>query len=447
MSAPPTGPTRRVLLAGGFATIGPAAAWAQASPGRQPTPGLVANSDQDQTALLRRRLAGAGEGGTVHLPAGRYRVGDLALPSGSRLVGAGAGRTVLVQAGQQALLSARGGGPISLHDLSLEGHPAADRRAPLVSFIDVNTVEMSGVALGNAAGTALRLERCGGRIERCSITDADVAILSLDATGLQIAGNVVDRCRNNGIQVWRSQKGYDGTQVVANRVTNVRAEAGGSGQNGNGINVYRAGAVIVAQNTLRACAFTAVRNNSGDDVQILGNSCTDLGEVAIYAEFAFDGCVIANNLVDRAALGISVSNFNEKGRLAAVTGNVVRNLFRRPNPDTGAYERGIGIAVEADTTVVGNVVESAEFAGIAIGYGPYQRDVVCANNIVRRCPYGVTVSIVPGGGTAQITNNILSECSRGKIVGFNHDTAASGDLMDRMDPRFPHITVHGNTGS
>ena len=227
----------------------------------------------------------------------------------------------------------------------------------------------------------------------------------------------------------------------------MRAEAGGSGQNGNGINIYRAGAVIVAQNTLRACAFTAVRNNSGDDVQILGNSCRDLGEVAIYAEFAFDGCVIANNLVDRAALGISVSNFNEKGRLAAVTGNVVRNLFRRPNPDTGTYERGIGIAVEADTTVVGNVVESAEFAGIAIGYGPYQRDVVCANNIVRRCPYGVTVSIVPGSGTAQITNNILSECSRGKIVGFNHDTAASGDLMDRMDPRFSHIAVHGNTGS
>jgi putative cofactor-binding repeat protein len=52
-----------------------------------------------------------------------------------------------------------------------------------------------------------------------------------------------------------------------------------------------------------------------------------LGEVALYAEFDFPGTVIANNIVDTAAMGISVTNFNEGGRLAVLQGNLI--LFRR----------------------------------------------------------------------------------------------------------------------
>jgi uncharacterized secreted repeat protein (TIGR03808 family) len=150
--------------------------------------------------------------------------------------------------------------------------------------------------------------------------------------------------------------------------------------------------------------------------------------------------------VDRANVGISITNFNENGRLAVASGNIVRNLFRRLNPEKGAYDGGTGIAVEADTAVTGNVVEGAEFAGISIGYGVYQRDVVCSTNVVRRAAYGITVSVVPNSGAAQITNNILSECSRGKIVGFSFENAASGDLADGIDRRFSHLTIQGNTG-
>jgi len=382
----------------------------------------------------------------VHLPPGRYRVGGLTLPSGVRLNGAGAGATVLVQAGAEPLLVARGGEQIALDGLTLEGNPAAGRTTSLVSFADVAVLVVSEIAVTQASGTAVRLERCGGRIERCSVSQADIGIFSLDAAGLQIVGNVVDGCRNNGIQIWRSQKGYDGTQVLANRVSNVRAEAGGSGQNGNGINIFRAGGVIVGENVIRDCAFTAVRNNAGDNVQILGNSCINLGEVAIYAEFTFEGCIIANNLVDRANVGVSITNFNDNGRLAVASGNIVRNLFRRFNPEKAAFDGGSGIAVEADASVTGNLVEGAEVAGIAIGYGPYQRDVVCSGNVARRCAYGVSVSVVPNSGTAQIANNILSECRRGRIVGFDHDKPVTGDLADGADQRFPHLTVHGNTG-
>jgi uncharacterized secreted repeat protein (TIGR03808 family) len=444
--------TRRALVGAGLAVpAGTSSAFAQqrgASPARGDTvTGLRRDSEEDQTAALQRAVTTAAKSGMpVNLPPGRYRIGGLALPSGTRLTGAGPSATTLVQAGNQPLLAARGGDAIALQDVGLEGSAAGDRSAPLVSLSDVGELRMLDVRLARARGTAIRLERCGGRIERCVIREADIGLFSLDARGLQVIGNVVEQCGNNGIQIWRSQKGYDGSQVLGNRVSQVQALGGGSGQNGNGINVFRAGGVMVAQNVIRDCAFTAVRNNSGDNVQIVGNACSNLGEVAIYAEFSFEGCVIANNLVDRASIGVSITNFNENGRLAVAAGNILRNLFRRPNVLNGAIEGGVGLAVEADAAVTGNVIEAAEFAGIAIGYGPYLRDVLCASNVVRRCAYGVTVSVVPKAGPAQIVNNILSDCRGGKIVGFEHETAVSGDLADGADRRFAHLTIHGNTG-
>jgi uncharacterized secreted repeat protein (TIGR03808 family) len=445
--------TRRAVLGAGFAaSLGSSAALGQPAPGARAAsdaaPGLRSGLEQDQTAILQRAVAAAaGERRRVYLPRGRFRIAGLILPSGTQLIGTGQGATTLVQASNQPVLVGRGGERIAVRGLAIEGSPAASKETSLVVFADVSGLSVSDTTLARARGTALRLERCGGRVERNTVTGADIAIFTLDAAGLGIADNVIDGCANNGIQVWRSQKGYDGTQVTGNRIGHVRAEAGGSGQNGNGINVFRAGSVIVAQNVIRECAFTAVRNNSGDNIQILGNSCTNLGEVAIYAEFSFEGCIVANNVVDRAALGISLTNFNENGRLAVATGNVLRNLFRHPDAETGVMGRGIGIAVEADATVTGNVVEAAEHAGITIGYGTYLRDVICSGNVVRRCPYGVAVSVMRGGGAAQISNNILSDCSRGRIVGFEYEKPVSGDLSVGAERRFPQLAIQGNTGT
>ena len=125
--------------------------------------------------------------------------------------------------------------------------------------------------------------------------------------------------------------GDDGTLVVDNRIEDITNKAGGSGQYGNAINVFRADNVIVRGNRIRNAAFSAVRGNAASNLQIVGNTCTGLGEVALYAEFGFQGAVIANNIVDGAALGVSVTNFNQGGRLAVVQGNLIRNLVsRRP---------------------------------------------------------------------------------------------------------------------
>ena len=74
------------------------------------------------------------------------------------------------------------------------------------------------------------------------------------------------------------------------------------------------------------------------------------GEVALYAEFGFEGAIIADNSVDGAAIGVSVTNFNEGGRLAVVQGNIIRNLKpQRPAGTDPGDSAGVGISVEADT--------------------------------------------------------------------------------------------------
>src|SRR5690606_20224198 len=126
---------------------------------------------------------------------------------------------------------------------------------------------------------------------------------------------------------------------------------GGNGQNGNGINIFRADEVIVADNHIADCAFTAIRLNSTNNTKISGNICLRSGEVAIFSEFSFSGSVIANNIIDGAASGISITNLDSGGRLAVCSGNIVRNItpVSLVNPDTVP----IGIFAEADTAITG----------------------------------------------------------------------------------------------
>jgi putative cofactor-binding repeat protein len=128
--------------------------------------------------------------------------------------------------------------------------------------------------------------------------------------------------------------------------------------------------------------------------------------------FSFEGAIIANNLVDKAATGVSVTNFNEGGRLAVVQGNLIHNLFLRKYGES----YGVGIAVEADSVVTGNVIEgSAAAYGILIGWGRYLRDVSVTDNLIRNAMIGIGVSIDPAAGTALITNNLITGAKDGAI--------------------------------
>lgn len=409
--------------------------------------GVRPGSPDDQTRVLQRAIDQAARSrAPLALPPGNYRVGDLTLPSGAQLVGVrGATRLVLSQG--RALVTSRNADGITLSGLVLDGgsRPLPERQGLLVlaNGRGIRVVDCEVLA---SSRNGIMLDAIEGEVSGTTVTGAvETAIYSLDARGLLVARNTIRDAGDNGIQVWRREKGDDGTRVFENLIENVANRSGGSGQYGNGINAFRAANVNIGSNRIRNCAFSAIRGNAASNIQIIGNSCTALGEVALYAEFGFEGAVIANNTVDTAGIGVSVTNFNEGGRLGVVQGNLIRNLTARSPAGRDVNDvTGIGIGVEADTAVSGNVVENAPMAGIAIGFGRYQRDVTVTGNVVRSAGMGVAVSVAAGAGTALIANNLIADTRRGAIVGLNRYEAVTGDLHKDGAARYPQLTISSN---
>jgi len=410
------------------------------------TLGVRAGSPDDQTDVLQRAIDQAAAARVpLALAPGVYRTADLALPAGAQITGI-RGATRLVSSRGRPLFVAPQADQVTLAGLVLDG---ASLRLPqglgLVSLMNGRGVKIVDCVIVAAGGHGIHLEGMAGEITGTTVSGAaDVAIISHDAKGLTIARTLVRDAGNNGIQILREVAGEDGTMVLDNRIENIRNDSGGSGQFGNAVNAHRAGHVIVRGNRIRDCAFSAVRGNSASYIEITGNSCSELGEVALYSEFSFEGAIIANNTVDGAEVGVSVANFNEGGRIAVVQGNIFRNLSPRQGKDEPDSAHGIGIYVEADTAVTGNVVENAPTAGIMLGWGHHLRDVAATGNVVRKTDIGIAVSVAPGAGTALIANNVIADFLRGAVVGLDHRRIVTGDLMQAGAERYAHLTISGN---
>ena len=380
----------------------------------------------------------------LFLPPGTYNISNLTLPDNTRITGV-PGASRLVYSGDGHLMNADKARRIELSGLVLDGGNRwlADYAGGLLQFTGVDEVLIDNCEVTGSRKHGLQLERCGGRIERSRISGAaEAGIYSVQSVGLTVTGNRIEDCGNGGILIHRWSKAEDGSSVVNNRISRIRANGGGTGQNGNGINVFRADGVTVSGNQIADCAFTAIRANSASNVQISNNQCLRSGETAIYCEFEFVGATISNNLVDGAANGISVTNFDKGGRLASVTGNVIRNMsLTAPYAQDGGF--GIGISAEADTLVADNVIENAPLWGLRLGWGQYLRDVVATGNIVRHAGIGCVVSVANGAGSAVIAGNLFQEMQQAAIMGFRWDKPASGDLIGGS-MQFPQLTIENN---
>jgi uncharacterized secreted repeat protein (TIGR03808 family) len=447
---------RRHLLGLAAVTAGASALPALAAPTAAPLGtigldaahfGLHPGSADDQSRVLQAAIdAAARVRAPLALAPGMYRAGNLKLPAGAQLLGV-RGATQIVLSEGPSLMAAAGADHITLSGLLLDGgkRPLADTHGllNLESCRAVRIVDCEIVACG---GHGIRCVAVDGEVSGNTLTDiADVAILSYNAAGLLVARNTIVGAGNNGIQIIRWETGDDGTMVVDNRIESIANRSGGSGQYGNAINAFRAANVIVRGNRIRHCAFSAVRGNTAANIQIAGNSISDCGEVALYAEFGFEGAIIADNSVDGAAIGVSVTNFNEGGRLAVVQGNIIRNLKpQRPAGTDPGDSAGVGISVEADTVVSGNVIENAPLAGIMLGWGRYLRDVAATGNIVRRADIGIAVSVTPGAASTLVANNVITDSRRGAIVGMAGAKAITADLAQGGAERYAHLTISGN---
>src|SRR5262245_23186614 len=197
--------------------------------------GVRFNGADDQTEPLQRaidRLAGARL--PLILGPGIYRVRSLVLPTGARLVGV-AGATRVVATDNTPPLVARGAVHILLTGITFDGSgrnlPA---NAGLIQLAAGRNVAIRDCEIIGSGRNGIMLEGIEGEIATTTITGAlGAAIHALDSRGLVIARNTIRKSANNGIQVWRSQAGDDGTQVLDNRIEETSALGGGSGQNGN----------------------------------------------------------------------------------------------------------------------------------------------------------------------------------------------------------------------
>jgi len=409
--------------------------------------GLRAGIAEDQGAVLTEALLDAARAGRpLFLPPGRYLVSNVELPPRAQLVGV-PGESRLVFAGGPSMLRAAHGERLRLEGITLDGGARPLEAASLLDADDIADVAIDDCDFLASAAAGLRLRASGGRVERSRFDlNGTVGIHLRQSKGMSVEGNVVANCGDTGILVARDEESEDGSIVRGNRVGHIRADSGGTGQNGNGINLDKANGVIIADNRVDDCAFSAIRCFSSDNIAVTGNIATNSGEMAFYVEFAFEGAIVADNLIDGANGGISFANFMQHGgRLGTCSGNVVRRIRGGPAYPDGNLQIGAGISAEADVAITGNTIEDAIW-GLQLGWGPYLRDVTATGNVIRRTKIGIAVSVAEGAGPALIANNLIAEAERGAILGMRWDEIATEDLVDGTIA-VPGLGIEGNRRS
>jgi len=408
--------------------------------------GLRPGAAEDQSQRFQAALSEAAKrNAPLMVPPGRYRLGSVQLPDGASIVGV-PGETRLVTASGGPLLVANNIARANLTGLAFDGLDIPSlQRGGLIIGNNIGAIAISDCDFAKAGSVGLVLNRCGGRLTTSRFRGMrDSALFSLDSGGLVVEQNDVEECGNNGFQIWRSQPGDDRSILRGNRVSRIRADAGGDGQNGNGISLYRAGGVIIEGNQLRDCAMTFIRNNSGSGVQILGNQGRRCGEAALYAEFAFEGTIMANNLVEDCAQGANITNLDHGGRIAVFANNIIRNARRAVAPNGKQPVGGIGVHVEAEAAVTGNVIENASEIGISLGWSWGMRNLVATGNVVRKAGIGIAVSLVPKERNALIANNLIDETRDGAIIGTEYGKPVTGDLAKAPDAKAAGIRIENN---
>ena len=177
--------------------------------------------------------------------------------AGAQILGVrGATRLALHATGLRSL-TADHADSVTLTGLTLDGGsqtlPARPRRwciSTTCEGLAHRRLRQSCGAGGN--GIALAAMRRRSDAAPPSPARADNALFCNDSRGLIIAGNTIRKSGNGGIQVWQSDKRHDGSADRRQHASRTpRARAGGTGQNGNAINMFRAGNVIVRGNHIR----------------------------------------------------------------------------------------------------------------------------------------------------------------------------------------------------
>ena len=73
------------------------------------------------------------------------------------------------------------------------------------------------------------------------------------------------------------------------------------------------------------------------------------------------------------------------------------------------------------------------------------RNLLATGNMIRNCPVGIGVSLVPKERNVVIANNVIAGAARGAVVGTEYGKPVTGDLTRAPDSRAAGVRVEGNS--
>ncbi|MFY9834512.1 MAG: TIGR03808 family TAT-translocated repetitive protein [Methylocystis sp.] len=404
---------------------------------------------RDQTGDLAEQLrSGAARniGGALRLPPGVIAIRSLELPPGARLIGAPSG-TTLKLIGPGPLLHAAGSGGVTLESIIFDGGDnMVEAKRGLLDFEDAAGLSIRGCGIKNSSGHGVNLTRCGGVFAQNRIEHVQGAgFHSLDGLGFDIDGNHISDCGDNGVMVWTSQAGrYEGSRIRNNIIEDIHNISGGDGPYGNGVSIWGSGSVRVENNRIYRCAYTAVRNNAGHDILVIGNDCKGFGEKAMYAEFGAKRATFRDNKIFDAGGGIALANAEGGTDIGVVTGNTVANL-RESHPDS---EFGpsmfwmTGILAERNCEIAGNTIIGPAWIGVMLG--GYRENLRAEGNAISGADYGIAFATGPRVGDGVIASNKIAGSRKAAIVAMAGPRVLEGDLLAPGARSFPRLRVEGN---
>ncbi len=315
-----------------------------------------------------------------------------------------------------------------------------------------NTVKTADEPAGGYKAAVLCANDARPTISNCEFYNVDVGVWSFSSETI-VEGCRIVGAKNNGIAIWGTVGSGGNLSAIRNNFINFVSSDAGTGANGNGVAVYLANDVSIVDNTIMNCDFSAIRVNGGSRVLFSRNVCWNLREGALYYEAPGagqdgTGVTIVDNRVDTAGDGIYVTNSGYYGdgvaRRAVVSGNQLSNIAPHAIPGSGGIgpysTSGIGILVEQDGVISGNIIESCA-GGIKLGVAQGARDLVCDGNLVRGCDVGLIFSSNSAAGKMVISNNIVSGAGGNALV-----SAPSTGLMPPLtsyNANLPSQTVGG----
>ena len=396
---------------------------AQSDPVAAATAALIAGATE--AALARR---------PYRLPPGVTTIYQLLLPQGAHLVAAKGGSTLrLGYSGP--MLSNRD--PLDM--LTIEGVIFDGANRPinnafgLLTFVDVAHVDMEDCTIQHTT-TGLMQRRCGGKIRLSTFQDlTGTAIHDDNCAGMTIDANRIRRCGDNGVHHWSMHsKRHDGSRISNNVITDVANRSGGDGMFGNGVRVAECGPVLIENNVVQRCAYTAIRNAGGWDVVVANNRCKSFNEKAMYAEFGFRNATFVNNVIEDCGGGISATNYVGPGNGAGalITGNVISNLRpSHPDPEFGPRSSWLtGIEGEGDVLIKGNIVSDSAWFGIIAGFFNARHNVTVEDNRLIDNEYAIGFATQDGVGPCSIIGNEMRGSKKANIVAMFQEKIISGDL-------------------